>query len=99
MLSHSPTTYKIPNIQDLPEVFNVDWIDNPDNTVNIRGSKAVGEPPLLLAISVWCAVKHALSFVSNGEVPKLRIPATNEEILMRITEYTRRKTSPIAISA
>src|SRR5438552_4594271 len=48
LLSHSPTTYKIPNIQDLPEVFNVACIDNDTNTVNIRGSKAVGEPPLLL---------------------------------------------------
>jgi xanthine dehydrogenase large subunit len=88
LLSHSPTTYKIPNINDLPEVFNVDWIDQ-ENPVNLHGSKAVGEPPLLMAISVWCAVKHALSFVSNGDVPKLRVPATCEEILMRLTEYSR----------
>ncbi|MGN6186291.1 MAG: xanthine dehydrogenase molybdopterin binding subunit [Thermoanaerobaculia bacterium] len=89
LLSHSPTTYKIPNVNDLPEHFSVDWIDV-ENPVNIKGSKAVGEPPLLMAISVWCAVKHALRFVSNGEVPKLRLPATNEEILMRLTEYTKR---------
>jgi xanthine dehydrogenase large subunit len=87
LLSHSPTTYKIPNIQDVPEVFNVDWIDNDTNQVNIRSSKAVGEPPLLLAISVWCAVKNALSFVSGGEIPKLNAPATPEEILMRLTAY------------
>lgn len=85
LLSHSPTTYKIPNIQDLPAVFNVDWIDNPGNRQNIRSSKAVGEPPLLLAISVWCAVKNALSCVSRGEIPKLDAPATGEEILMRLT--------------
>lgn len=89
LLSHSPTTYKIPNVNDLPEHFSVDWIDV-ENPVNIKGSKAVGEPPLLMAISVWCAVKHALRFVSNGEVPQLRLPATNEEILMRLTEYTKR---------
>ncbi len=89
LLSHSPTTYKIPNIQDLPQIFNVDWIENGDNTINIKQSKAVGEPPLLLAISVWTAVKHALSFVSNGNVPKLRIPATNEEILTRLTDYKK----------
>ncbi|HEV7238056.1 MAG TPA: xanthine dehydrogenase molybdopterin binding subunit [Thermoanaerobaculia bacterium] len=86
LLSHSPTTYKIPNINDLPEVFNLEWIDH-ENPVNIRGSKAVGEPPLLTAISIWCAVKHALSFVSNGDVPRLRLPATNEEILSRLTAY------------
>jgi xanthine dehydrogenase large subunit len=89
LLSHSPTTYKIPNIHDLPEVFNLEWIEH-ENPVNIRGSKAVGEPPLLTAISIWCAVKHALSFVSNGEVPRLRLPATGEEILSRLTAYSHR---------
>jgi xanthine dehydrogenase large subunit len=92
LLSHSPTTYKIPNINDLPEVFNMDWIDV-ENPVNVAQSKAVGEPPLLMAISVWTAVKHALTFVSNGEIPQLRLPATNEEILMRLTQYARRKES------
>jgi xanthine dehydrogenase large subunit len=87
LLSHSPTTYKIPNIQDLPPVFNVDWIDNDANTLNLRSSKAVGEPPLLLAISVWMAVKNALSFVSGGAIPKLTAPATGEEILRRLTQY------------
>lgn len=89
LLSHSPTTYKIPNIQDVPDVFNVAFIPNEGNVVNIRGSKAVGEPPLLLGISVWTAVKHALSFVSNGEIPKLNMPATNEQILSRITYYSK----------
>ena len=86
VLSHSPTTYKIPNIQDLPPVFNVDWIDA-ENPLNIRSSKAVGEPPLVLAISVWMAVKNALSYLSAGEIPKLHAPATGEEILMRMTSY------------
>ncbi len=86
VLTHSPTTYKIPNIQDLPEIFNVDTIDNEGNTVNIRSSKAVGEPPLLLGISVFMAIKNALSFVSNGAIPKINAPATGEEILKRLTE-------------
>lgn len=57
--------------------------------MNLRSSKAVGEPPLLLAISVFMAVKNALSFVSNGAIPKINAPATPEEILMRIEEYRR----------
>jgi xanthine dehydrogenase large subunit len=89
LLSHSPTTYKIPNINDLPAEFHLDWIEH-DNPVNVAGSKAVGEPPLLMAISVWCAVKHALGFVSNGELAKVKLPATNEEILSRLTAYARR---------
>ncbi len=93
LLSHSPTTYKIPNIQDLPAIFNVDWIDNDTNTVNIHGSKAVGEPPLLLGLSVWAAIKNAISHLTNGDLPTLKLPATNEEILMRITA-ARRATAP-----
>jgi len=45
LLSHSPTTYKIPAITDVPEVFNVATFDNNDNVRNVYRSKAVGEPP------------------------------------------------------
>jgi xanthine dehydrogenase large subunit len=86
LLSHSPTTYKIPNIQDLPHAFTVAWIDN-ENLANIKGSKAIGEPPLLLGISVWTAIKHALSFISKEKTIDLKLPATNEEILMFISRH------------
>jgi len=86
LLTHSPTTYKIPNIQDVPEVFNLDWIENDANTVNLRASKAVGEPPLLLGISVFCAIKNALSYAGGGA---LHAPATGEQILMRLTACRR----------
>lgn len=84
LVSHSPTTYKIPNIQDVPRVLNVDFIDNPDNLANVYGSKAVGEPPFLLGVSVWTAVKNALSYRAQGKALKLRSPATQEEILMEL---------------
>jgi xanthine dehydrogenase large subunit len=89
LLSHSPTTYKIPNIGDVPDIFNVDWLDV-ENPLNVRSSKAVGEPPLLLAISVFMAIKNALGYVSGGEIPKINAPATGEEILMRLTEYAKK---------
>ncbi len=88
LLSHSPTTYKVPNVTDVPGIFNVEFLDNPDNHHNIYGSKAVGEPPLLLGVSVWAAVKHALSFAAGECVPELSLPATNEEVLRRLTQYT-----------
>jgi xanthine dehydrogenase large subunit len=91
LLSHSPTTYKIPNIGDVPRIFNVDWIDA-ENPLNIRSSKAVGEPPLLLAISVFMAIKNALGGA------KINAPATGEEILMRMTAYTRKNEPAIAAS-
>lgn len=85
LLSHSPTTYKIPNIQDVPRIFNVDFIENDGNAANLHGSKAVGEPPLLLSASVLMAAKHALSFRIGG-IPALRCPATSEEILMLLPD-------------
>jgi xanthine dehydrogenase large subunit len=85
LLTHSPTTYKIPNVQDTPREFNVDFIENPDNHRNVHGSKAVGEPPFLLGTSVWTAIKHALSFRAGGKPIHLESPATPEAILMELT--------------
>ncbi len=84
LVSHSPSTYKIPSVQDTPRICNVDFIVNQGNTVNVRATKATGEPPLLLAISVWTAVRDAIasarSNVSSELIP-LAIPATAERVL------------------
>ncbi len=80
LLSHAPSTYKIPNIQDTPRIFNIELLENEENYANVRGTKAVGEPPLLLAISTWTAINNALSYVSK-DYPNIKIPATNEEVL------------------
>ena len=85
LLSHSPTTYKIPAVTDVPDAFNLRLFPNSSNTQNICRSKAVGEPPLMLALSVWAAAKNALSSVKPGRAVDLRIPATGEEILRVIT--------------
>ena len=81
MLSHSPTTYKIPAATDVPPVFNVALFDNDDNVQNIRRSKAVGEPPLMLGIAAWAAVKDALAQVDSAASRSFTLPATGEEIL------------------
>ena len=87
LLSHSPSTYKIPNVQDTPRVFNADLIFNHGNTVNVRGSKASGEPPLLLSLSVWTAVRDAIMSARNHSTTEkvqlvpLAIPATAERVL------------------
>jgi xanthine dehydrogenase large subunit len=93
LLSHSPTTYKIPMITDVPATFNVDLFPNSDNTQNVRSSKAVGEPPLMMALSVWAAAKNALSYLSSGNPIDLKLPATGEEILRVITACSEKKTS------
>jgi xanthine dehydrogenase large subunit len=88
LLSHSPTTYKIPAITDVPEIFNVATFDNSDNFRNVYRSKAVGEPPLMLGIAVWAAVKNALSYVAPGAPGDLQLPATGEEILRCLSALT-----------
>jgi xanthine dehydrogenase large subunit len=95
LLSHSPTTYKIPNIGDLPQVFNVELFDNPDNTVSLYRSKALGEPPLLLGISVWAAAKNALSYMSKEIAARLTIPATGEKLLMLMSEMDQRSAAEV----
>lgn len=87
LVSHSPTTYKIPAIHDTPRVFNIDFIENHNNLMNIRGSKAVGEPPLLLGLSVFCAIKDALHQAGLSDTASLSIPATNEAVLMLLSRH------------
>ena len=79
-------TYKIPAIGDTPPVMNVDLFDRPNDEDSIYHSKAVGEPPFMLAISVWCALKDAISSLSDYTVdPVLPVPATPENVLNAIT--------------
>jgi xanthine dehydrogenase large subunit len=66
-------------------VFNVATFDNNDNVQNVARSKAVGEPPLMLAIAVWAAVKNALFNFAPGATSDLKLPATGEEILRCLT--------------
>lgn len=85
--TYSPSTYKIPSVHDIPREFNVEFIENNLNERNLKGSKAVGEPPLMLAISVWTAVKNAMaSHAEAKKIPKLVVPASQEAVLMGLNE-------------
>lgn len=88
LLSDSPATYKIPAIGDIPPVFNVRLLEDcPNEEETIFRSKAVGEPPLMLAISAWCAIRDAIGAIRDHEVfPRLNAPATPEEILRVVNE-------------
>ena len=78
----APTTYKIPAVHDIPQDFRVALYDNSNLVDTIHHSKAVGEPPLLLAFSVFLAIRDAISAVGEHRVdPPLRAPATVEAIL------------------
>ena len=83
--THAPSTYKIPCASDVPEDFRVALYKSKGNVMDtIYRSKAVGEPPLMLPISVWCAVMDAVSSIKPGVVPKLNAPATPENILRAV---------------
>ncbi|HEX5219444.1 MAG TPA: xanthine dehydrogenase molybdopterin binding subunit [Verrucomicrobiae bacterium] len=90
LLTHSPDTYKIPSIGDTPKVFNVTLLKNATQTGVIHGSKAVGEPPLMLAISVREALRDAVAAFGSGrrEVP-LASPATCEALWMAIQKQSQ----------
>lgn len=91
LISHSPSTYKIPSIHDIPRIFNIDLIHNEGNTVNLKGTKAVGEPPLMLCFSIWNAIKNALLTDRPAKLPSLPIPATRECVLraLRPKDFAR----------
>ncbi len=86
--THAPSTYKIPVSSDVPEEFNVRiWAPGINREPTIHRSKAVGEPPLMLAISVHSALNHAIkSLAPSRALPALDAPATPEQILMCIRD-------------
>ena len=83
LMTHAPSTYKIPAVSDTPAIFNVALYRNDNAEPTIFRSKAVGEPPLLLSFSVLLAIRAAIASVSpdSTDAPKLRAPATPEAIL------------------
>ena len=82
-LTHGPSTYKIPVAGDIPEHFNVTLFDGSNLKPTPFNSKAVGEPPLMLALSTFFALRDAVSASANHQtVVHMSAPATPEKILM-----------------
>jgi xanthine dehydrogenase molybdopterin binding subunit len=92
LLNHSPDTYKIPSVQDIPQDFRTVIMEGIPNPKAIRKSKAVGEPPFMLAFASWLAIKDAISAVADHQFePQFKLPATNEVILLSIEDLKKRK--------
>ncbi|MBV5297387.1 MAG: xanthine dehydrogenase molybdopterin binding subunit [Rhodoferax sp.] len=82
LATHAPSTYKIPTAGDVPARFQVDLWDAPNTEDNVFGSKAVGEPPFMLAISVFEALRDAIAQArGDGTAGQLSAPATPEQVL------------------
>jgi xanthine dehydrogenase large subunit len=86
--TYAPSTYKIPTIGEIPESFNLHLLERAAQDGVIYGSKAVGEPPLMLALSVREAIRAAVAAFGNTDYVPLASPATPEAILWAI-EYVR----------
>lgn len=91
--THAPSTYKIPLASDRPRQFTVklaEWSENKERT--IKRSKAVGEPPFMLGVSVFEALSMAVASVADyREYPRLDAPATPERVLMAIERLKTRE--------
>ena len=86
LMTHAPSTYKIPTANDCPADFRVRLFENDNAEDSIHRSKAVGEPPLLLPFSVFYAIRDAVSAAGGHRVdPPLAAPATSESILRAVT--------------
>jgi xanthine dehydrogenase large subunit len=84
LLTHAPSTYKIPVASDVPEDFRVALFAGSNREDTIYHSKAVGEPPLMLGISVFAAIADAIHSVNPGKPVALDAPATPEAILKAV---------------
>jgi xanthine dehydrogenase large subunit len=83
--THAPSTYKIPVASDRPRIFNIELLNKPNHMPSIHRSKAVGEPPLVLPISVLHALSDAVGSVADYKIfPNLDAPATPERVLFAI---------------
>jgi xanthine dehydrogenase large subunit len=90
--THGPSTYKIPGSRDVPPIFNTRLLeDAPNRAATIFRSKAIGEPPLMLAISVWLAMRDAIASLADHRLaPRLDAPATPERVLAAIEDMRAR---------
>lgn len=101
LLSNNPATYKIPAISDAPEDFRVTLVpDDPNREQTIYNSKAVGEPPFMLGMSVWSALKDAIASVADyKKSPILDTPATPEKVLWAVESMQALKSDGLKAGA
>ncbi|MEZ5536158.1 MAG: xanthine dehydrogenase molybdopterin binding subunit [Thiolinea sp.] len=96
LMTHAPSTYKIPAVNDCPDDFRMELFENAAHVDTILRSKAVGEPPLLLGFSVFFAIRDAVAAAGNYiHQPPLQAPATPEAILSAVTAVQKAAASGV----
>ena len=94
LATNGASTYKLPSWTEVPDIFNVNFLERAAEPGVIFGSKAVGEPPLMLAFSVREAIREAIAAFGSGGVVTLDSPATPERIFWAI-EAARTRTEAV----
>ncbi|WP_313306869.1 xanthine dehydrogenase molybdopterin binding subunit [Stutzerimonas balearica] len=98
LMTNGPASYKIPAVADMPLDLRVKLVENrknPEDTV--FHSKAVGEPPFMLGISVWCAIKDAVASLADYKAqPQIDAPATPERVLWGVEQMRRLKQAAVS---
>ena len=101
LMTSGPASYKVPAVADMPLDLRVKLVENrknPEDTV--FHSKAVGEPPFMLGISVWCAIKDAVASLADYKAqPKIDAPATPERVLWGVEQMRKLKQTAAAVAA
>lgn len=101
LMTSGPASYKVPAVADMPLDLRVKLVENrknPEDTV--FHSKAVGEPPFMLGISVWCAIKDAVASLADYKAqPKIDAPATPERVLWGVEQMRKLKQAAAVPSA
>ncbi len=101
LMTNGPASYKIPAVADMPLDLRVKLVENrknPEDTV--FHSKAVGEPPFMLGISVWCAIKDAVASLADYRAqPQIDAPATPERVLWGVEQMRKLKRTAAVSSA
>ncbi|EXF46319.1 xanthine dehydrogenase [Pseudomonas sp. BAY1663] len=99
LMTNGPASYKIPAVADMPLDLRVKLVENrknPEDTV--FHSKAVGEPPFMLGISVWCAIKDAVASLADYRAqPQIDAPATPERVLWGVEQMRKLKQQAASI--
>ncbi|AHL76528.1 xanthine dehydrogenase [Stutzerimonas stutzeri] len=100
LMTSGPASYKVPAVADMPLDLRVKLVENrknPEDTV--FHSKAVGEPPFMLGISVWCAIKDAVASLADYKAqPKIDAPATPERVLWGVEQMRKLKRTANAVA-
>lgn len=94
LATNGASTYKLPSWSELPETFNVGMLERAAEPGVVYGSKAVGEPPLMLAISVREAIREAIAAFGRGGIVEIDTPSTPERIFFAIERVRPRRLAP-----